>query len=116
DRLGEMARLVGVERVGPAVADVAERAAARALVAHDHERRGALAEALADVRAARFLADRVQLLPAQDVLDLVEARRRRTRLDADPVGLALRRLLGDELDRELAEHRRRLGLALLLRE
>ena len=69
-----LARLVGVERLGPAVGDVAERAAARAQVAQDHEGRGALAEALADVRAGGFLAHRVQLLLAQDLLDLVEAR------------------------------------------
>ena len=73
DRLGQVHRLVGVERIGPAVADVAERAAPRALVAHDHEGRRALAEALADVRARRFLAHRVQLVLAQDLLDLVEA-------------------------------------------
>jgi hypothetical protein len=67
-------RLVHIQRVGPAMADVAERAAARALVAHDHEGGRALAEALADVRAAGFLAHRVQLVLAQDLLDLVEAR------------------------------------------
>jgi hypothetical protein len=65
---------------GPAVADVAERAAPGALVAHDHEGRGALAEALADVRAGGFLADRVQLVLAQDLLDLVEAGGRRAGL------------------------------------
>ena len=90
DRLGQVERLVGVERIGPAVADVAERAAPGALVAHDHEGRGALAEALADVRAGRFLADRVQLVLAQDLLDLVEAGGRRSGLDPDPVGLLQR--------------------------
>ncbi len=35
----------------------------------------------------RFLAHRVQLLLAQDVLDLVEARGGAARLDADPLGL-----------------------------
>jgi hypothetical protein len=67
---------------GTAMADVAERAAPRALVAHDHERRGAVAEALADVRAARLLAHRVQPVFAQDLLDLVEAARRGAGLDA----------------------------------
>ena len=71
--LARLQRLVDVERIGPAVADVAERAAPGALVAHDHEGRGALAEALADVRARGFLAHRVQLVLAQDLLDLVEA-------------------------------------------
>ena len=93
-----LTRLVGVERQRPAVADVAERAAARADVAHDHERRRALAEALADVRARRLLAHRVQLVLAQDLLDLGEARRRR-RAHADPVGL-LQPLGGDHLDRD----------------
>ena len=60
-----------VERIRAAVAHVAERATARADVAHDHERRRPLAEALADVRARGFLADRVQLVLAQDPLDLV---------------------------------------------
>src|SRR3546814_13665752 len=46
DRLGEMARLVGIQRIRPAVRNIAERAATCADVAHDHERRRALAEAL----------------------------------------------------------------------
>lgn len=39
--------------------------APRALVANDHERRRAVAKALADVRARGFLAHRVQLVLAQ---------------------------------------------------
>jgi hypothetical protein len=74
DGLGQVLRLVHVQRVGPAVADVAERAAAGALVAHDHEGGRALAEAFADVGAGGFLAHRVQVVLAQDLLDLVEAR------------------------------------------
>ena len=50
---------------GPAVGDVAERAAARADLAEDHEGRGAVAEALVDVRAAGFLAHRDQAVLAQ---------------------------------------------------
>src|SRR5258706_10213939 len=87
DGLGEVARLVGVGRERPAVRDVAERTAPRADVAQDHEGRGALAEALADVRARGFLADGVQLLLAQDALDVVEARIGRGRAYADPGGL-----------------------------
>src|SRR3546814_8359244 len=64
-----MARLVGIQRIRPAVRNIAERAATCADVAHDHERRGALAEALAEVRTGRFLADRVQLGGAKDVHD-----------------------------------------------
>ena len=77
DRLGQIRRLVGIERQRPAVTDVAERATPRADVAHDHERRRAFAEAFADVRARGFLAHRVQMVLAQDLLDLVEARARR---------------------------------------
>ena len=74
DGLRQVRGLLGIGRERPAVRDVAERAAARADVAEDHERRGALAEALADVRAGGFLAHRVQARVAQDALDLVEAR------------------------------------------
>jgi hypothetical protein len=56
-----------------------------------------------------FLAHRVQLVLAQDLLDLVEARARDCRLDADPVGL-LQHLGGHHLDRDA----RGLGLRLLL--
>src|SRR3954447_20269585 len=76
NRFGEIARLFGIERQRPAVADIAERAAPRADVAHDHERGRALAEALADVRAGCLLANRVQPMLAQDALDLEVARRR----------------------------------------
>ena len=85
--LRKVPRLLGIGRLGPAVGDVAERAAPRAEVAEDHERRRALAEALADVRAGRLFADGVELRLAQDLLDLVEPRARAGRLDADPVGL-----------------------------
>ncbi len=97
DRLRQIGGLLGVERQRAAVTDVAERAAPRADVAHDHERRGAFGEALADVRARGFLAHRVQVVLAQDLLDLAEARRRR-RARADPLGL-LQALGRDDLDR-----------------
>ncbi len=119
DRLREVERLVRIERIGTSVADVAERAAPRALVAHDHERRGALAEALADVRAARFLADRVQPVLAQDPLDVVEALRRggAAGAHADPLGLAQlldRRRIADLGDRDAAVRALRLLARLLL--
>ncbi|MPM65451.1 hypothetical protein SDC9_112347 [bioreactor metagenome] len=84
NRLGQVQRLVHVERIGAAMAHVAERAAARALVAHDHEGGRALAEAFANVGARGFFADGVQLVLAQDVLDLVEAGGGAARLHADP--------------------------------
>jgi len=105
----EVQRLVGVERIGPTVAHVAKRAAARALVAHDHEGGRALAEALADVRAAGLLAHRVQLVRAQDFLDLVKARARGAGFDADPFGLA-QDLAGRDLDGNARELGRRLVL------
>src|SRR5262245_24390957 len=94
-----MTRFVRIGRERPAVRDVAERAAARADVAEDHEGRRALAEAFGDVRAGRLLADGVQLLRAQDVLDLVEARVRAGGAHADPRGLHQPRRLRDDLDR-----------------
>ena len=51
--------------------------------------RGALAEALADVGAARFLAHRVQAVLAQDALDLLEALAV-AEAHANPVGLRQR--------------------------
>jgi hypothetical protein len=101
DGLGQVGRLVGVQRVGPAVADVAERAAPGADVAHDHEGGRALAEALADVRAGGFFAHGVQLVLAQDVLDLVEAfgLRRRASLMRIQSGF-LQAFGGNDLDRD----------------
>ncbi|MNT13892.1 hypothetical protein D3C72_1488750 [compost metagenome] len=84
------------------MAHVAERAAAGALVAHDHERGRALAEALADIRAGGFFAHRVQLVLAQDLLDLVEARGGAARLHANPLGLLEHFALLD-LDRNARE-------------
>ena len=99
DGLGEVGRLIGVEGLGAAVADVAEGAAAGADVTHDHEGGRALAEAFVDVRARGFFADGVQLVLAQGVLDLVEAFcfDAGAQLDADPLGL-LEALGGHDLD------------------
>src|SRR5512132_592336 len=69
DRPREVDRLVGIERQRPPMADIAERTAPRADVAHDHERGRALAEAFADVRARCFLAHRVKPVLAEDPLD-----------------------------------------------
>ena len=64
-----MLRLFWVERVGAAVADVAEGAAAGADVAHNHKGGGAAAEAFADIGAAGFFAHGVHFLIAQDILN-----------------------------------------------
>ena len=73
-----LARLAGsstIQRVRAAVAHIAKGAAAGALVTHDHEGGRALAKTLANVGAGgRLFTDRVQLVLAQDVLDLVKAR------------------------------------------
>ena len=89
DGLGEVGRFVGVEGLGAAVAHVAERAAAGADVAHDHEGGRALAEAFVDVGAGGFFAHGVELVLAQGVLDFVEAFgfHAGAELDADPLGL-----------------------------
>src|SRR5687767_14944439 len=102
-----MQRLFGVGRERPAMRDVAERAAPRADVAEDHEGCGALAEALADVRAGSFLAHGVQALLAQDALDLMEARAGQRRAHADPGGLG-------ELFARMELQRRSFARALLL--
>src|SRR5688572_9439275 len=73
DRLREVQRLLRIRRQRPAVRNVAKRAAPRAEVSQDHESGRAFAEALADVGARRFLADGVQLLVSQDLLDFLEA-------------------------------------------
>ena len=108
NRLGQVDRLVRIQRVWPAMAHVAKRATAGALVAHDHEGGRAFAEALADVGATGFFADRHQLVGPQHILDLVKTRGGRAGLDADPLRL-LQHLGRHDLDRDA----RGLGLAFL---
>src|SRR3546814_5317202 len=69
-----------------------EAAGARAGVAHDHHGGVALRPALADVRAGRLLADRVQLVRLHDLAGRVVLARHR-RLHADPRRLALHLLV-----------------------
>src|SRR3954462_5988109 len=95
-----MARLLGVRRKRPSVGDVAEGAAPRADVAEDHERRRAFSEALGNIRAGRFLANRVEVLLAQDALDVVEARIRARGAHAYPRRLG-QRFARHDLDRLL---------------
>src|SRR4029078_3299425 len=52
--------------------DGAESAGACADVAQDHERGGAPVPAIEDVWAASFLADRVQVAAAHDLLEVLE--------------------------------------------
>ena len=84
-RGGQPAGLERIERVAAlGGVDGAVAAGARAGVAHDLERRGAAPPALADVRAARLLADRVQALGAHDAVELVVARAGRAQAHAHP--------------------------------
>ena len=89
-RFGDAHRLVEVERGRPAVLHGAVGAGARAHVAEDHEGGGAVVPALADVRAVRVLADRVELQVAHDALEPEVVLRTRG-ADLQPVGLRLTR-------------------------
>ena len=108
DGTGELLGLVRIRRQRLAVADVAERASAGAQVTEDHEGRRPLAETFTDIRTGGLLADRVQVMLAQYLLDLTETRRRVAGLDADP-GRLLQRCHWHHLDWDA----RGLGFALL---
>ena len=86
--LGQMRRLVRVDRKRRPGLDVAEGAGAGAGIAQDHHRRVLLRPALADVRAGRLLAHRVQALVPHQLRGVVIGLGGR-RLDADPGRLAL---------------------------
>ena len=93
-RLREPERLERVRRpVRLARVDVAVAARARARVAEDLERRRPAPPALADVRAARLLADRDEPALAHEALHLEVARVRARRAHLHPLGPA--RALGD---------------------
>ena len=88
DRVGDPRRLRHVELARPPVRDGAVRAGARADVAQDHERRRAVVPALADVGAARLLADGVELQLLHQPLEAqIVLRPRRAHLE--PLGLRL---------------------------
>ena len=78
--LGHAPRLVEIGDGRATGVDGAEAAVPGADAAEDHEGRGAERPALAEVRAARLLAHRVEGLVAEDVL---RVRVRRTGADAD---------------------------------
>src|SRR5260370_15481301 len=84
DSLSDSARLVGVERANFAVRDRAVGAIACAYIAHQHEGRGAMRKAFADIRAARFLANRMQFQLAENRLG-AEVLRRYRRANLDPI-------------------------------
>src|SRR5208283_663990 len=70
-RFGDTARLVVINRLRTALGHGAKSAAARAQVAQQHERSGAMVPALPDVGAVRRLADGVQLQLARQGLQVV---------------------------------------------
>ena len=82
----------GLERIrrvlGLAGLDVAVPAGARARVAEDLERRRPAAPALGDVRAAGLLADRVQVVAVDQLLDVEVARVGARRAHLHPLGAA----------------------------
>jgi hypothetical protein len=84
DRLGDSARFVDVQRTHLAVRDRTVRAITRAHVAHQHEGGRAMRKAFADIRTARFLANRMQLELAENRLGPKVLRRNR-RAHFDPV-------------------------------
>ena len=85
--LGEAQRLERVGRcVRPAGMDVAVAAGSRARVAEDLEGGRAATPALRDVRAARFLADRVQALSVDQLPHLEVARVAARRPHLHPLG------------------------------
>ena len=85
DRVGHPLGLLRVHRSWASVRHRAVGAGACADVAQDHEGRGPVIPALADVRASRFLAHGVQVEVAHDRLESQVARRP-GRPDFQPVG------------------------------
>jgi hypothetical protein len=91
--LGDVFRLVGVERGRDAGGDIAEGAGAGADLTHDHEGGVLLVPALADIGAAGLLAHGDELVRLHDLARLGIALRHR-RAHADPVRLAQHLLIG----------------------
>ena len=89
---GHVTRLFAVERARLAFADRAKAAMARADVAAQHESRRAIRPALKDVRATRFLTNRVQIQPFDQLQDVVLIRRI-AQTNLQPFGLRLTRWL-----------------------
>ena len=87
DRVGDVLRLVGIERRRQAGRDIAEGAGARADLAHDHHGGVLLGPAFTDIGAAGLLADGDQIVLAHDLLGFA-IDRRAGRPHADPVRLA----------------------------
>ena len=76
--------LFGIQRIRTAVANVTERAATCTDVAHDHKGCGTAAETLSQIRTTGFLANGMQLMLTQFLLNLIDLRSR-WNAHADPV-------------------------------
>jgi hypothetical protein len=96
---GEIGRFGRIERIGPAVPDIAKRATPGTDISHDHEGGGTFRKAFAQVGAGGFLADRVQAVLPQARLELLDAIAGR-RLGPNPGRLALHILRRYHLDRD----------------
>ena len=95
NRLRQLCGFFGTQRVGATVTHIAERATARAFIAHYHESSRAFAETFADVGAARFFAHRYQFVGTENIFDFVKPRAGGAGFDANPVGLFQRLTLFD---------------------
>src|SRR4051794_27684849 len=89
DRVGDTRRLADVVLRRPTVGDGAIRTVSRADVAKDHERGRAMLPAFADVGAVRFLANRMQVEVAHQLLQ-AKILGAAGGTDLEPAGLALR--------------------------
>ncbi len=87
DRIGDVLRLVRIERAGHAGAHIAEGAGTRAGVAHDHHGGVFLRPALADIGAAGLLAHGDQAVRLDDLARFL-IDRRSAGANAYPVRLA----------------------------
>src|SRR3546814_17931481 len=83
-RIGDMLRLLRIDRAGHTRLDVAEGAGAGADVAQNHHRRVLLGPALAEIGAGRFLAHGRQLQASPPRTGLVEGFADGS-LDANPI-------------------------------
>ena len=72
DGFGQMFRLVRIQHIGAAMANVAEWAAAGTNIAHDHECGRTLGKAFADIGTRCFFAHGMHFLFAKNVFDFKE--------------------------------------------
>lgn len=68
------------------MANITKWTATGAFVTHDHKGGRTLAKALTDVRAGGLFTNCVEIVLAQDPLDVIKARASRGCLDTNPVG------------------------------